>query len=46
MVILLLGGSASGKSQWAEGLAVALRRRSGGPLLYLATESCGLERVF
>ncbi len=37
MVILLLGGSASGKSRWAEGLAVALRRRSGGPLLYLAT---------
>ena len=29
MVILLLGGSASGKSQWAEGLAVALHRRSG-----------------
>ncbi len=39
MVILLLGGSASGKSQWAEGLAAAVpsstlqlwRRRTGNP---------------
>lgn len=37
MVILLLGGSASGKSGWAEGFAAALARQSGGPLLYLAT---------
>ena len=38
MVILLLGGSASGKSQWAEGLAAVpsstlqlWRRRTGNP---------------
>ena len=37
MIILLTGGSASGKSGWAEGLAAALHRRSGGALIYLAT---------
>lgn len=37
MFIFLTGGSASGKSGWAEGFAAALHRRSGGVLLYLAT---------
>lgn len=43
MFIFLTGGSASGKSGWAEGLAAALHRREGGVLLYLATMSAGDE---
>lgn len=42
MIILLTGGSASGKSDWAEALAAALHKRKKkedpeSPLLYLAT---------
>lgn len=36
MLILVTGGSASGKSEYAEGRAVALNRKDGGNLLYLA----------
>ena len=36
MVALVIGGSGSGKSAWAEELACSLRAREGGPLLYLA----------
>lgn len=36
MFILVTGGSASGKSEYAEGRAVALNREEGGNLLYLA----------
>lgn len=43
MVVFLTGGSASGKSGWAEGFAAALHRRSGGTLLYLATMEAGDE---
>lgn len=47
MRILVIGGSGSGKSRFAEGLASGLSR--SGPLLYLATMSAGdgesLERV-
>jgi len=39
VVIFLTGGSASGKSAWAEGFITALHR--GGPLLYLATMAAG-----
>jgi len=35
--IFLTGGSASGKSAWAERIITALRRRDSGPLIYLAT---------
>ena len=36
MVMLVVGGSGSGKSAWAEDLACALHVREEGPLLYLA----------
>lgn len=34
---LVIGGAASGKSGYAERLAAEIRRKEGGPLIYLAT---------
>lgn len=36
-LILVIGGSGSGKSEYAEQLALALHEKKGGRLLYLAT---------
>lgn len=36
MLAWITGGAASGKSEYAERLAVSLHRRGGGPLCYLA----------
>lgn len=36
-IIVALGGSSSGKSQYAEDLTVSLEKKLGGPVYYLAT---------
>ena len=36
MLILVTGGSGSGKSEYAEGIAVSLAEREGLPLYYIA----------
>ena len=37
MVIFVIGGSGSGKSEFAENLAVELQRQDAGKLVYIAT---------
>ena len=41
MLALIIGGAGSGKSEYAEKLAVRLAKEAGGPLVYLATMVSG-----
>ena len=41
MLALIIGGAGSGKSEYAEKLAVSLAEKDGTPLVYLATMAAG-----
>ena len=41
MLALIIGGAGSGKSEYAEKIAVRLAKEAGGPLVYLATMVSG-----